>query len=36
MKDAMTWASRYAAYILSHTGTICVYPAHEQLEEFFK
>lgn len=36
MKDAMTWASRYAAYVVSHEGTAGVYPTMKQLDEFFK
>ncbi len=31
---AMRWASRYAAYVCAHVGTIGVYPTLEQLESF--
>lgn len=33
---AMRWASRYAAYICAHVGTIGVYPTMEQLETFWR
>lgn len=33
---AMRWASRYAAYVCAHVGTIGVYPTLEQLEAFWQ
>ena len=33
---AMNWASRYAAYVCTHIGTIAAYPTLEQLEAFWQ